>query len=65
MSSSAGVPGGAADAAYPAACCRGVLRGSLLASGEATECVIYEADLHSAAELYLGNALRGLVRVSL
>ena len=43
----------------------GVLRGSLLASGEAAECVIYEADLHSAAELYLGNALRGLVRVSL
>ncbi len=42
----------------------GVLRGKLLDSGEAVECVLSEGDLRSAAELYLGNALRGLVRVS-
>ena len=43
----------------------GVLRRQLLESGEAREQLLAEADLHSAAELYLGNALRGLIRVSL
>lgn len=42
----------------------GVLRRSLIESGEAIEAVLLEADLRSAAELYLGNALRGLIRVS-
>lgn len=43
----------------------GVLRRHLLAGGEAVEAVLREEDLRGAAELYLGNALRGLVRVSL
>jgi para-aminobenzoate synthetase / 4-amino-4-deoxychorismate lyase len=43
----------------------GVLRRQLLESGEAVEAVLYEEDLRSAAELWLGNALRGLVRVRL
>ena len=42
----------------------GVLRRSLLESGAAVEAVLRENDLRSAAEVYLGNALRGLVRVS-
>ncbi|HEX5801821.1 MAG TPA: aminodeoxychorismate synthase component I [Azospira sp.] len=42
----------------------GVLRRQLLDSGEALEAVLYEADLRGAAELYLGNALRGLIAVS-
>ncbi len=43
----------------------GVLRRQLLASGEAVEAVLYESDLRAAAELWLGNALRGLLRVEL
>ncbi len=43
----------------------GVLRRRLLENGEAVERVLVEADLRGAHELYLGNALRGLVRVSL
>lgn len=43
----------------------GVLRRQLLDSGEAVEAVLFEADLRGAAELCLGNALRGLVRVEL
>jgi len=43
----------------------GVLRQSLLLSGQAEEAVLNEADLHAAAELYLGNALRGLIPVTL
>jgi para-aminobenzoate synthetase/4-amino-4-deoxychorismate lyase len=43
----------------------GVLRRRLLESGEAREAVLGETDLHRAAEVYLGNALRGLVRVVL
>ena len=43
----------------------GVLRRHLLESGEAREVVFGEADLHRAAEVYLGNALRGLIRVGL
>ena len=42
----------------------GVLRRQLLESGEAVESVLREADLRRAAEVYLGNALRGLIRVS-
>jgi para-aminobenzoate synthetase/4-amino-4-deoxychorismate lyase len=41
----------------------GVLRAGLLATGQAREAVLYPADL--ADGFYLGNALRGLVRVSL
>lgn len=43
----------------------GVLRRQLLECGEAREAVLTEADLHRAAEVYLGNALRGLIRVCL
>ena len=43
----------------------GVLRETLVAAGEAVEQVLTPADLRAAAELYLGNALRGLVRVRL
>ncbi|MDQ5904280.1 MAG: para-aminobenzoate synthetase / 4-amino-4-deoxychorismate lyase [Pseudomonadota bacterium] len=43
----------------------GVLRRQLLESGEALERMLREADLRNATELYLGNALRGLVRVLL
>ncbi len=43
----------------------GVLRGQLLAEGRAVEQVLAVEDVRSAAELYLGNALRGLVRVSI
>jgi para-aminobenzoate synthetase/4-amino-4-deoxychorismate lyase len=42
----------------------GVLRRQLLENGEAVEAILHEPDLRSAAEIYLGNALRGLVRVS-
>ena len=41
----------------------GVLRAALLATGLAREAVLYPTDL--AAGFWLGNALRGLVRVSL
>jgi para-aminobenzoate synthetase/4-amino-4-deoxychorismate lyase len=41
----------------------GVLRGELLASGRAHETVLYPVDL--TGEFWLGNALRGLVRVRL
>lgn len=50
----------------PPLCCGvlpGVLRRRLLECGEAVEGVLYAADLRNAAELYLGNALRGLRRV--
>lgn len=43
----------------------GVLRAQLLARGEAVERRLTLADLRGAAELYLGNALRGLVPVRL
>ncbi|MCP5269268.1 MAG: aminodeoxychorismate synthase component I [Zoogloeaceae bacterium] len=43
----------------------GVLRHSLLLSGQAEEAVLNEADLLAAVELYLGNALRGLIPVTL
>lgn len=41
----------------------GVLRAELLANGRAREAVLWPADL--AGGFWLGNALRGLVRVSL
>jgi len=41
----------------------GVLRAELLARGKACEVVLYPADL--ANGFWLGNALRGLIRVSL
>lgn len=43
----------------------GVLRAELLAQGQAVEAVLRPEDLRTAAELYLGNALRGLVPVRL
>ncbi len=42
----------------------GVLRRHLLESGRAVECVLTREDLLDDAPVYLGNALRGLVRVS-
>ena len=44
-------------------CLPGVLRGELLASGQAREATLMPADLQ--AGFWLGNALRGLIRVSL
>jgi para-aminobenzoate synthetase/4-amino-4-deoxychorismate lyase len=51
----------------PAACglLPGVLRRQLLESGRAVEQVLRLDDLRRAAALYLGNALRGLLPVSL
>ena len=49
-------------------CLAGVLRAELLASGRAVETVLNETDLRVASAdsaLYLGNALRGLVPVTL
>ena len=49
-------------------CLAGVLRAELLAAGRAVEAPLSEADLRAASAssaLYLGNALRGLVRVTL
>lgn len=43
----------------------GILRGELLARGEARERVLYERDLRSADELYVGNSARGLLRARL
>lgn len=43
----------------------GVLRRSLLERGEAEETVLRRQDLLGAAEIYLGNALRGLIPVKL
>ncbi|MEM1372173.1 MAG: aminodeoxychorismate synthase component I [Pseudomonadota bacterium] len=40
----------------------GVLRAELLATGEAQEQVLRLKDLHSAAEVWLGNSVRGLCR---
>jgi para-aminobenzoate synthetase/4-amino-4-deoxychorismate lyase len=44
-------------------CLPGVLRAELLASGDAIEAVLQQADLQ--AGFCLGNALRGLIRVEL
>ena len=43
----------------------GVLRAELLASGRAAERVLSERDLRDASAIFLGNALRGLIRVRL
>ena len=43
----------------------GVMRRSLLAAGRAQECVLYREDLLAAQEIYLANALRGVIRVCL
>jgi len=43
----------------------GVLRRQLLASGRAIEQILHRSDLQHAACLYLGNALRGLIPVTL
>jgi len=43
----------------------GILRETLLADGKCQEAVIHTCDLHSADALYIGNALRGLCKVTL
>ncbi|SFR11022.1 aminotransferase class IV family protein [Poseidonocella sedimentorum] len=43
----------------------GVLRESLLESGECSETVLTAGDLASAEALYVGNSLRGLIRATL
>ena len=43
----------------------GALRASLLAAGRAREAILVPADIRAAAEFYLGNSVRGLVRASL
>ncbi len=40
----------------------GTLRAELLARGRARECVLYPNDLLAAAEIFLGNSVRGLLR---
>jgi para-aminobenzoate synthetase/4-amino-4-deoxychorismate lyase len=42
----------------------GVMRRYLLESGRAVECVLYREDLLGTDPVYLGNALRGLIPVS-
>ncbi len=39
----------------------GTLRAELLASGEATEAILYPSHLETADEVFLGNSVRGLV----
>jgi para-aminobenzoate synthetase/4-amino-4-deoxychorismate lyase len=41
----------------------GVLRRSLLDSGQAREAVLYPADLHRAGAIWVGNSLRGMISV--
>jgi len=43
----------------------GVLRRQLLDSGQAVEQVLHRADLQQARRIYLGNALRGLIPLTL
>jgi len=43
----------------------GILRDVLLANGEAVERVLTQEDLRSADEIYIGNSVRGLIRVKL
>jgi len=43
----------------------GVLREYLLAGGKAKEKILYPGDLKEADKIYIGNSVRGLVRVSL
>lgn len=43
----------------------GVLRGELIASGHAKESILHPEDLIAAERIWLGNALRGLVKVEL
>lgn len=52
----------------PPLCCGvlpGVLRADLLARGKAREGVLRPTDLHNAKAVYVGNALRGLIRAHL
>lgn len=43
----------------------GVLRGAMVADGEAVEAVLTPADLHGAAKIWVGNSLRGLIEARL
>ena len=43
----------------------GVMRRHLLESGQAIECVLHREDLLGASQIYVANALRGLVPVTL
>jgi len=46
-------------------CLPGVLRGEMLASGQAREGVLTVADLRGAKAVFVGNSLRGLIAVNL
>lgn len=46
----------------PAGLLPGVLRAELIAAGRAVEDVLFPDDLNSAAKVYLGNSVRGLVQ---
>ena len=43
----------------------GILRAELLETGQAREAVLTPPDLQSAKRLHVGNALRGLIPVTL
>ncbi len=43
----------------------GVLRAEMLEAGRAVEAILTLADLKTAKELFVGNSLRGLIRVQL
>ena len=43
----------------------GILRAELLQTGQAREAILTRADLQSAKQIHVGNALRGLIRAAL
>ena len=43
----------------------GILRAELLETGQAREAILTRADLQSAKQIHVGNALRGLIRAAL
>lgn len=43
----------------------GVLRGELIENGKAVEAVLTVGDLHDAAQIWVGNSLRGLIEARL
>ncbi len=61
-------PGDGGPLRTPALACgllAGVLRGEMLARGEAVETTLSLGDLNSASRLWVGNSLRGLIAVKL
>lgn len=46
-------------------CLPGVLREEMLLSGQAQEGILFLEDLRDAAEVFVGNSLRGLIAADL